>query len=376
MLTGALLAFAITVAVCPVVVLALRRSEIVDLPNARSSHHTPTPRGAGIAVGVGALCAASFSPALSTWRMPLILVSAAFGLLGLVEDVFGVPSIRRLFAQALLAAVFLPLLVRDLSGPLPWRLLFIGGVLLWLVSYVNAFNFMDGINGISAMQVVVAGAAWAIIGQVEEIPALACGSAIITGAAVGFAPFNFPRARAFLGDAGSYFLGAWLAVLVVVGLRAGLPAEAVLAPLGVALVDTLWAILRRVRRGARWHEPHREHVYQRLVLAGWSHTATTLFVGVVLGVSSALGATTLATEGLPGRVAADVAIGILLFGYLKSPDLVPGLSGRPSRPGLLTTRRRPERIEPPAPRSTGRSAQSPPPGRSVAASRGSRYGRG
>lgn len=253
--------------------------------------------------------------------MALILGSAAFGLLGLVEDLRGVPSLRRLLAQALLATAMLPLLLRDLSGPAAWRLIFACGVLLWIVSYVNAFNFMDGINGISAMQVVVAGASWWAIGDAESVTTLAWGGAIIVGAAAGFAPYNFPQARAFLGDVGSYFLGAWMAVLVVVGLRAGLPPEAVVAPVGVALADTLWTIIRRVRRGDRWHEPHNEHVYQRLVRAGFSHTTTTLFVGGGLLLCSALGATALATDSVAARVAADVAIAALLVGYLVAPSL-------------------------------------------------------
>ncbi len=329
MLTSALVAFAVALAACPGVVFVLRRSEIVDWPNPRSSHDTPTPRGAGLAVAFAALIAAALSPALGTWRLPLMLGSSAFGLLGLVEDLRGVPSLRRLAAQVVLATALLPLLLQDLTGPTPWQAVFSFGVLFWIVAYVNTFNFMDGINGISAVQAVIAGAAWSLIGHAEGVPELAWGGSIIVGAAIGFAPFNFPRARAFLGDVGSYFLGAWLGVLVVAGLTSGLPPEAVLAPVGVALVDTLWAIVTRVRRGERVYEPHREHVYQRLVRAGWSHTTTTLFVGAVLAVASALGATTVAAS-VPARVVADVAIAALLVGYLVSPALLAGRAlGRP-----------------------------------------------
>ncbi len=321
MLTSALLAFALSLIVCPAVILALGRLELVDRPNARSSHDVPVPRGAGLAVAVAVLAAASFSPSLSAWRTPLILASAAFGVLGLVEDLRGVSWIGRLLAQGLIAAAVVPLLIRDLSGPDPWRLVFTCGVVLWLVSYVNAFNFMDGINGISVMQVVVAGGSWWAIGNAKGVPGLAYGAAIVLGATVAFAPFNVLRARAFLGDVGSYFLGAWLAVLVVIGLRAGLPPEAVVAPVGVALADTLGTLVSRVRRGEPWHESHREHVYQRLVGAGWSHTATTLFVGGVLLVSSALGATAMTSRTFPARLATDLAIATLLLGYMVSPDL-------------------------------------------------------
>lgn len=335
MIPAALIAFSVTLAACPAVIVALRRSGVLDRPGSRSSHDTPIPRGAGIAVALGGISAAVLSPGLSDWRMPLVVVSASFGLLGLVEDLRGVPSLQRLLAQALIAAGALPLLVRDLSGPLPWRLLFTCGVVLWLVSYVNAFNFMDGINGISAVQTAVAGASWWVIGTAETATALQVGGAIVAGAAAGFAPFNFPRARAFLGDVGSYFLGAWLAVLVVVGLRAGLAVEAVVAPLAVALADTLWTLVGRVQRGESWHQPHREHVYQRLVTAGWSHTATTLFVGGFVIACSGVGAMTLVISAYPGRLAVDLTIAALLVAYVLSPRLVARvpLSPRPAGRG-------------------------------------------
>ena len=278
-------------------------------------------------MAVGAIAAVSFTLPGSRWATALVVVSAGFGLLGLVEDIRGVPALWRLLMQAVIAAAALPLLVPDLRGPGAWLLLFTCGVLLWLVAYVNAFNFMDGINGIAVMQAVIAGAVWWAIGVAEAVPGLAWGGAIVVGAAAGFAPFNFPRARAFLGDTGSYFLGAWLAVLVVVGLRAGLPPEAVLAPLVVALADTLWALVGRVRRGETWHEPHKEHVYQRLVGAGWSHPATTLFVGGIILGCSGLGAWTLVTTTVAVRIAADVAIGALLVGYLLTPGVAVAVLG-------------------------------------------------
>ena len=321
MLAAGPTAFVVTLAACPPVILGLRRSQVLDRPGTRSSHVAPVPRGVGLAVGAGGISAALLSSGLSDWKMALILVSGAFGLLGLIEDLRGVSSLRRLFVQAFIAVAALPLLLRELSGPMPWRLLFACGVLLWLVSYVNAFNFMDGINGISAVQAAVAGASWWAIGNAEGITALEVGGAIVAGAAAGFAPFNFPRARGFLGDVGSYFLGAWMAVLVVIGLRAGLAPEAVVAPLSVALVDTLWTLVGRVRRGERWHEPHRDHVYQRLVAGGWSHTGTTLFVGAFLVAISCLGAMTLAISAISARFALDLTIAAVLVAYVQSPRL-------------------------------------------------------
>jgi len=87
--------------------------------------------------------------------------------------------------------------------------------------------------------------------------------ALVAGA-IGFAPFNFPTARVFLGDVGSYFAGAWLAVLVVLGLRGSIPPEAIVAPVALYVADTGLTLARRVQRHEPWHEPHRQHAYQRL----------------------------------------------------------------------------------------------------------------
>src|SRR5207244_9022591 len=103
----------------------------------------------------------------------------------------------------------LPWLLTGMTSSLLWRLVFGLGVLIWVVAYTNAFNFMDGINGISAAQVIVAGGYFGIVGTQRHVPLLAAGGFVAAGAAAAFLPFNFPKATVFLGDVGSYFLGAW-----------------------------------------------------------------------------------------------------------------------------------------------------------------------
>jgi UDP-N-acetylmuramyl pentapeptide phosphotransferase/UDP-N-acetylglucosamine-1-phosphate transferase len=252
----------------------------------------------------------------------LLAGALGFGILGLVDDLRHVPAINKLVIQALIAAGLLPSLIGSVSGSAALRVAVACLVLLWIVSFVNAFNFMDGINGISTTQTLIAGGYWYFVGAIENVPELAVGGLVIAGAALGFAPFNFPRALMFLGDVGSYFIGAWMAILVVIGIRAGLAVEAVLAPVALYLADTFFAIVRRVRRGERWHEAHRDHVYQRLVALGWSHTRTTGFVGLVILVCSAIGAVALAVQPQAMRVVADTAIVGLLGAYLLSPTLI------------------------------------------------------
>jgi UDP-N-acetylmuramyl pentapeptide phosphotransferase/UDP-N-acetylglucosamine-1-phosphate transferase len=247
--------------------------------------------------------------------------AGAFGFVGLVEDLRGIEPRRRLAIQCVAAGAALPWLLGDLSGPTAWEAIFAAGVWVWMVAYVNAFNFMDGINGISVAQALISGLAWCALGRWHHDLAVATGGVILAGAAAGFAPFNFPRARMFLGDVGSYFLGAWSAAVVVLGLRAGLPPEAILAPVSLYLADTITTIVRRIRTGEPWYLPHRRHAYQQLVQLGWSHTRTTLSLAAIMATCCALGVVSLATS-LPARVASDIGLFVILGVYVSSPGII------------------------------------------------------
>jgi UDP-GlcNAc:undecaprenyl-phosphate GlcNAc-1-phosphate transferase len=316
----AALALALTVALAPMIRRVLAARHLIDYPTDRSSHDAPTVRGGGVAPATATLIALVVAPLDDHVGVALVLGVAGFGLLGLADDVWVVMPRPRLLAQAVIAVALLPTLLYGLHGSSAWRVVFTAGVAVWVVAFVNAFNFMDGINGIAAAQALVAGVAWYAVGHHEHIAALRVAGPIVAAAALGFAPFNFPRARMFLGDVGSYCFGACLAILVVVGLRAELPVEAVLAPVSLFLVDTGATLVRRVRRGSQWDSPHREHVYQRLVQEGWTHAATTSLVFAVVTVCSLLGAASLGSS-TSLRIAADAVLVLVLTGYLAAPEL-------------------------------------------------------
>ena len=314
-----LIAMGVSLGVAPSVLWILRRGRVLDHPSERSSHVNPVPRGGGIAPGIGVLVALTLASALApNHRRAIGIATAAFGLVGLLEDVVGIRALRRLAIQFVAAVLPTLLLVDRLTGPLVWRCAAAVGATFWLVAFVNAFNFMDGINGISVAQAVVAGATWALVGSYADSPVLAAGGAIVAGAALGFAPYNVPRARMFLGDVGSYLIGAWLAAVAVLGLRSGVQPEAVLAPLTLYVADTGTTLLRRVANGERWYLPHRDHAYQRLGDAGWSHVQASAFVAVCIGACSGLGAVSLGDSVL-ARVAADTAIAGVITAYLVYP---------------------------------------------------------
>jgi UDP-GlcNAc:undecaprenyl-phosphate/decaprenyl-phosphate GlcNAc-1-phosphate transferase len=362
----------VTLAATPVVLGCMRRLAAVDTVTERSLHHVPTPRGGGVAVGLGLFAGVSVV-VLSSGRasapdlLPMTLGVALFGLVGLAEDVGGdiggIAPLRRLGLQALAAlavtavtVVSVALVTAAPPTPMVLGAAVVGPV--WIAGFVNAFNFMDGVNGISAAQALIAGGAYAILGATHDIPALTAGGAVVAGAALGFAPFNFPRARIFLGDVGSYGFGAALAVLALHAVLSGAPVEATVAPLLLYLVDTATTLVRRVRAGERWYLPHRTHTYQRLASAGWSHTRVTEVVCALILGCAALGLVT-ADGAAPVRVAADLGICLLLAGYLAAPSLL--APPRPRRPVAGGGPRLPATARIPAQRQPGAGV----PGRST-----------
>lgn len=319
---AAVLAFAVTLVLTPIIIIGFSRLGVFDHPNARSSHSRPTLRGGGLALASGAVIAVAVSSDITgPWRQALLLAVGLFALLGLLDDLFTISALIRLGLQSLIAMLTLPPLLSGINGPAPWQFVVAAGAFVWLVGFVNAYNFMDGINGIAVAQAIVAGTSFALVGWTRDLDALAAGGTIVCVAALAFAPFNFPKARVFLGDVGSYALGAWLAVLVVLGLRADVAFEALVAPLAIFGADAGATLVRRTARGATWYEAHREHTYQRLVGLGWSHTRTTGVAALLMTLCAALGTVSLHTS-TSARVLADALIVAVVGAYLVAPSVL------------------------------------------------------
>jgi UDP-GlcNAc:undecaprenyl-phosphate/decaprenyl-phosphate GlcNAc-1-phosphate transferase len=296
---------------------ALRAKGVVDVPNQRSSHTRTTVRGAGIGVAACAVVAALVAAALGQDQLLRVAVLVAiFAALGFADDLLTLHAGVRLPAQLLLAVA--TVLVLPPPGGLIWAVL----AVIFIVGYVNAFNFMDGINGISGLHAAAIGLTWMVGGLLLSEPLAVLLGSVAAAAALAFLPFNLPVARAFLGDVGSYFFGGWLAISAVL-LLGQLPLLLLLLPLLPYVADTAWTLVRRVRRGETLHEAHREHVYQRLVLAGWSHTRTSSLMGALTLWCGAAGiVTALAPAGV--AVLAVVAAGAACVLYLTLPRIVTG----------------------------------------------------
>ena len=284
MVTVLIAALLVTV-VAPVAVWALRRRGVLDVPGSRTLHEIPTPRGGGLAVAPAVTIAALLSGELSATLLTVVLCALALGVIGFADDIRGLPALPRLGAQVV-AGLTVAIVVSEGVVPLP--LLSVPAGALACVYYINAFNFMDGINGISVAQTSVAGVHLAIVGHSIDVDEITVVGLAVTGAALAFAPWNAPHAWLFLGDVGSYFLGFILAGTALVAVISGASVLLVVAPFTLYLVDTASTLVRRFRRGVRLTEAHREHAFQRLVASGCSHALVSVSVLVLMGLSSAV----------------------------------------------------------------------------------------
>jgi Fuc2NAc and GlcNAc transferase len=269
---------------------------LLDVPNERSSHTSPTPRGGGLAIvavvlsGVAMLRLTGVLGWGETWA--LLGGGTLVAVVGWLDDRRDLSPSTRLAAHVAAAAWALWWL-----GGMPFlrtghevhSLGMFGTVLggFAIVWATNVTNFMDGIDGLAAGEVVTVTLTAALLLAAVH-PALAAVAALTGGAALGFLPWNWRPARIFMGDTGSGFLGFVLAVLAVASERAGaLPALVWMVLYAVFATDATVTLLRRAWRGDQWYSAHRSHAYQRAVQAGWSHarvTGTVLLVNLGLGV--------------------------------------------------------------------------------------------
>lgn len=267
------------------------RQQLLDQPGERRSHSVATPRGGGIAIVISLLVTAGAAmwvwpestPSLLVASVGLVLVAG----IGWWDDHRPLPAMRRLLAH-FIAAALLAALVKVHGGS--WLLA--GLVLVFTASLINIWNFMDGINGIAASQAIVVA-----LGLAPVLPWPYSLAAVALGlACLGFLPFNFPRARIFMGDVGSGALGYAVAVvLAIAAVRTDINWILLLVPASAFLVDAGFTLAARIISGQRWMEPHTQHVYQRAVQAGASHAQVTgmyfalgLFSITVLNVCSNL----------------------------------------------------------------------------------------
>jgi UDP-N-acetylmuramyl pentapeptide phosphotransferase/UDP-N-acetylglucosamine-1-phosphate transferase len=299
-----------------------QRRHLHDLPEARRLHAAPTPRGGGIAIvalTVGGLLA--LTPWMDAGDRLAVRVIAACGMA--IAAVSWMDDRRALGRHSiylrLIVQVCCAIATTALLGPVDRVVLPVAGELtlgpigpviacLWIVGLTNAYNFMDGIDGLAGGQAVVAGTAWVAFGLAagQVVPTLAGLLAAASGA--GFLAHNWPPARIFMGDVGSAFLG-YLFAAIAVAATSAVPS---LAPVGFLVLwpfvfDSVFTFARRSLRGEDVLAPHVTHLYQRLVTSGVSQAQVTLAY-LALAV---LGAAVAARPGAGSSLADAAAVGMM-----------------------------------------------------------------
>ncbi|WP_027545130.1 glycosyltransferase family 4 protein [Bradyrhizobium sp. WSM2254] len=235
-------------------------------PNARSSHRIPTPQGAGIAVISATLLVASAWAAWANVAIPPALMAATvlIALVGFADDIVSLPVLLRLVLQAAAvgAVVFTAPETARIVPAVP-LVLERGLVLLAGIWFVNLVNFMDGLDLMTVVEVVPITAALLLLGWLGDLswPA-ALLATTLCGAMIGFAPFNRPVAKVFLGDVGSLPIGLLLGWCLLELAWHGQPAAALLLP-AYYLADATITLFRRIARREQFWSAHRSHFYQR-----------------------------------------------------------------------------------------------------------------
>lgn len=312
---------------------------LVDIPNERSSHRKPTARGGGLAFVIVAIVLLEIVALCSRTRLPagipaLLIGSLLIAAASMVDDRWPLPPSVR-FSAHLLGAVILVVgggVVHEVSlpGGVVWSLgwLSLPLTLLWLVGLTNAYNFMDGIDGLAGGQAVIAAMIMAWLSQVHGVNGITLAMTVLAGSVLGFLFHNWPPARIFMGDVGSAFLGFTFAGWAVLagGTRSSpLPFLAWAIVLAPFLFDTVATLISRIIRRQRWYEAHREHFYQRLTRRGWSHLAVT---SLYLSIAAFLGLATMAYYGYK-NMASAMFMGLVVLPLVGIAVLVRWVESRP-----------------------------------------------
>jgi UDP-N-acetylmuramyl pentapeptide phosphotransferase/UDP-N-acetylglucosamine-1-phosphate transferase len=305
----ALAPFSISLCGVGLVMMYSRRVGLLDIPNHRSSHSIPTPRGGGIALVLAILLVAVYElTQLQHTRTSgfAVLLGAVVALawVGWLDD-HGSMRVRVRLGVHLLCGAAVALLVNQvapLPGPanIPWLVWWV----FWTVASINVVNFMDGIDGMIASQGIVYGVFLFALLFPINIPSRF--ALILAGACLGFLVWNWAPARIFMGDVGSGPLGLFVVIGGALALEGSRPAL-VFVPLFPLFLDALLTLIIRFRRGEKLTDAHRSHLYQRLANGGWGHATVTSIYALAAGLGA------LVALGLRNAPGIQMTVGIAAY---------------------------------------------------------------
>jgi len=314
------------------------RREILDVPNERSSHTVPTPRGGGLIIVLVCLLFYSIYAGFIVHNFSFGYFAGAIliALISWFDDLKSVSSALRFLIHAVGAGlvifslgywqkIYLPFIGEIDAG-------FVGLVItfFWIIWLTNAYNFMDGIDGIAAAQALTAGIGWLLVGLFFRLEITGFLGGVLAFSSLGFLLHNWQPAKIFMGDVGSAFLGYTFAVMPLTAASEIRENQSLLAVVAVWLVwlfvfDTLYTFFRRLLRGEKFWQAHRSHLYQRLVIAGYSHRFVTILYGILSILILAAVLFRFRTgdgfDAVPVLLVPAAGIGLIILCYVKEKRL-------------------------------------------------------
>lgn len=297
--------------------------KLVDIPNERSSHSSPTPRGGGLAILITVLGGIVLAGTMRWITLDLALALAGGGAMitavGWIDDHRDVPARIRFAVQVAAAgwAIYWLHGIPTLSiGVASVHLGFLGTILgiLGIVWAINLYNFIDGIDGLAAGEAISTGTIGGLILLAMGHTGLAMISLLIAAASAGFLPLNWAPAKLFMGDVGSGTLGYLFAVLSIASENAGaVPVLIWVLLLGAFVFDATVTLCRRVANGEHWYQAHHSHAYQRMVQAGRSHAQVS---SMILGINLVLAVLAIVAWRRPSFFLIAIGAGTILLAAL------------------------------------------------------------
>ena len=334
-----MIALGMALILTPAVIAFARQTGALDKPDARKVHVRPIPRIGGIGIYAAFMASilvqlifADVTPEFMTSLIGLMIGGTIIVAIGIIDDYCDLPAKVKLLGQIFAAAVLvisfdvrIDVITDPFGDYIYLEFLAIPATIFWVVGLTNTVNLIDGLDGLAAGVSSIAAVTIFLVAMEEGIPFVAMVTAALAGAAVGFLYYNFNPARIFMGDTGSMFLGFMLAGISVVGAVKSAATIALIVPilaLGLPILDTTFAIVRRARNHRPIFKPDKGHLHHRLLAHGFTQKQAVLLMYVVSALFGlcAIALTAVSTQAaalIILIVAAAVLVGARKLGILQ-----------------------------------------------------------
>ncbi len=320
------LSLLISWALTPAVKRLAFRLGAVDRPNARKVHHRIMPRMGGLAIVIAFMTAALTTMELTTDVIGILLGGCVIAAVGIADDMFQLAARVKLAGQ--IAAALVPVLfgVRIEWLNNPWGGYFyldylaVPFTVFWIVSFTNVVNLIDGLDGLAAGVSAIASVTVIMVALQQGLYPVAVLTACLAGGIIGFIRYNFNPATIFMGDTGSLFLGYMLAAISIFGAVKSAATIALLVPaiaLGLPIMDTAFAIIRRYKNNRPIFQPDKGHIHHRLLAMGFSQRQAVIFMYLISAGLCLTAILLTEVEGIYAIVLLAVLVAFIFVGAKK-----------------------------------------------------------